>query len=59
MSEKTKTIYPIALHTSYAMGITKATVHVFCISSHDLIFVLCFMKICQAVLNLWSGHKNC
>ena len=27
------------LHTSYAGGITRVTVHVFCISSHDLTFV--------------------
>ena len=26
-----KTTYPIALHTSYAKGITRVTVHVFCI----------------------------
>ena len=24
-----------------------------------LTFVTSFMKICQAVLKLWSGHKNC
>ena len=24
-----------------------------------LAFVSSFMKICQAVLKLWSGHKNC
>ena len=24
-----------------------------------LTFVSSFMKICQAVLKLWSGHKNC
>ena len=22
-------------------------------------FVLSFMKICQAVLKIWSGHENC
>ena len=37
--EKTKTIYPIALHSSYAGGITRVTVHVFCMSSHGLTFV--------------------
>ena len=26
---------PIALHTSYARGITRVTVHVFCMLSHD------------------------
>ena len=29
---------------------------VFCMPSHS---VSSFMKICQAVLKLWSGHKNC
>ena len=24
-----------------------------------LTFVSSFMKICQAVFKLWSGHKNC
>ena len=24
-----------------------------------LTFVSSFMKICQAVLKLWNGHKNC
>ena len=24
-----------------------------------LTFASSFMKICQAVLKLWSGHKNC
>ena len=24
-----------------------------------LTFVSSFMKICQAVLKFWSGHKNC
>ena len=24
-----------------------------------LTFVSSFMKICQVVLKLWSGHKNC
>ena len=38
-TEKTKTIYPIAMHTSYARGITRITVHVFCMSSHGLAFV--------------------
>ena len=37
--EKTKTIYPIALRTSYAGSITRITVHVFCMSSHGLTFV--------------------
>ena len=37
--EKMKTIYPIALHTSYAGGITRVTVHVFCMLSHGLTFV--------------------
>ena len=34
--EKTKTIYPIALHISYARGITRVRVHVFCMSSHGV-----------------------
>ena len=38
-TDKTKTIYPIALHTSYAGGITRVMVHVFCMSSHGLTFV--------------------
>ena len=38
-TEKTKTIYPIALHISYARGIARVTVHVFCVSSHGLTFV--------------------
>ena len=38
-TEKTKTIYPIALHTSYAGGIARDTVHVFCMLSHGLTFV--------------------
>ena len=39
---------------------TRVTVHVFCMSSHGVnICVKSFMKICQAVLKLWSGHKNC
>ena len=38
-TEKTKTIYPTALHTSYAGVITRVTVHVFCMSSHGLTFV--------------------
>ena len=37
--ENTKTIYHIALHTSYARGITRVTVHVFCMSSHGLTVV--------------------
>ena len=37
--ERKKNIYPIALHTSYAGGITRVTVHVFCMSSHGLTFV--------------------
>ena len=37
--EKMKTIYPIALHTLYAEGITRVMVHVFCMSSHGLTFV--------------------
>ena len=37
--EKTKPIYPIGLHTSYAEGITRVTVHVFCMPSHGLTFV--------------------
>ena len=49
----------IALHTSYAGGITRVTVHVFCMLSHGLSFMGSFMKICQAILNLWSGHENC
>ena len=47
------------LHTSYAGGITRDMVHVFCMSSHGLLFKWSFMKICQAVLNLWSRHENC
>ena len=27
--------------------------------SWRLTFVSSFIKICQAVLKLWSGHKNC
>ena len=38
-TEKTKTIYPIALHTSYARGISRVTVHKSCMSSHGLTFV--------------------
>ena len=38
-TEKRKAIYPIALHTSYAAGITRVMVHVFCMSSHGLTFV--------------------
>ena len=38
-TEKLKTIYPIALHTLYAGGINRVTVHVFCMSSHGLTFV--------------------
>ena len=30
---------PHCMHTSYAGGITRVTVHVFCTSSHDLTFV--------------------
>ena len=30
---------PHCMHTSYAEGITRVTVHVFCILSHDLTFV--------------------
>ena len=37
--KRQKIIYPIALHTSYAAGITRVTVHVFCMSSHGLTFV--------------------
>ena len=39
--------------------ITRVTVHVFCMLSHGLTLEFSFMKICQAVLNLRSGHKNC
>ena len=35
---------------------TRVTIHVFCMSSHG---VNSFMKICPAVLKLWSGHKKC
>ena len=38
-TQKTKTTYSIALHTSYAGGITRLMVHVFCMSSHVLTFV--------------------
>ena len=38
-TEKTKTIYPNALHISYVGGITRLTVHVFCMSSHGLTLV--------------------
>ena len=35
---------------------TRVLVYVFCMV---LTFVSSFMKICQAVLKLWTGHKNC
>ena len=37
---------------------TRVTV---CSACHLMVltFVSSFMKICQAVLKLWSGHKNC
>ena len=38
---------------------TSVAVHVFCMSSQVFNIVSSFMKICQTVLNLWSGHKNC
>ena len=38
---------------------TRVTVNVFCMSSHGVTFVSSFMKICQVVLKLWCGHKNC
>ena len=37
----------------------RVTVHVFCMSSHAVNICVKFMKICQAVLKLCSGHKNC
>ena len=36
---KDENYIPNALQTSYARGITKVTVHVFCVSSHGLTFV--------------------
>ena len=56
-TEKRRKLYT-PLHTSYAEGITRDTVHVFCMSSHRLTFVRNFIKICQEILNLWSGHEN-
>ena len=38
-TQKRGKLYTIALHTSYAGGITRVTVHVFCMSSHGLTFV--------------------
>ena len=38
---------------------TRVTVHVFCMTSHGVNISVKFMKICQAVLKLWSGHKKC
>ena len=37
----------------------RVTVNVFCMSLMVLTFVSSFMKICQVVLKLWSGHENC
>ena len=32
-----------------------------CSARRPMVFNVCanFMKICQAVLKLWSGHENC
>ena len=32
-----------------------------CSAHRHMVFNICvkFMKICQAVLKLWSGHENC
>ena len=38
---------------------TRVAVHVFCMSSQGVNIGSSFMKICQAVLKVWSGHKNC
>ena len=37
----------------------RVTVNVFCTYLMVLTFVSSFMKMCQVVLKLWSGHINC
>ena len=43
-------------------NVGKQELRFLCSACHLMVFnnfVSSFMKICQAVLNLWSGHKNC
>ena len=53
-------------HFQYSKGMnsksrkTRVTVHVFCMSFFMVLtLVLTIMRICRAVLKLWSGHENC
>ena len=51
-------IFNIQRAITLKVAITRVMVHVFCMSSHSDNIVSSFMKICQAVLKLWSGHEN-
>ena len=52
-------------HFQYSKGNNskskKTRVTVMCSACHLMVltFVSSIMKICQAVLKLWSGHENC
>ena len=52
-------------HFQYSKGNNsksrKQELRFMCSTCHLMVltFVSSFMKICQAVLKLWSGHKNC
>ena len=53
-------------HFQYSKGnnskkVGKQELRLMCSACHLMVltFVSSFMKICQVVLKLWSGHENC
>ena len=48
------------IHRAITLKVGKQELRLMCSACHLMVFtfVSSFMKICQAVLMLWSGHKN-
>ena len=49
------------IQRAITLKLGKQELRLMCSACHLMVLNLCqrFMKICQVVLKLWSGHKNC
>ena len=49
------------IQRAITLKVAKQELRFMCSECHLMVlrFVSGFMKICQAVLKLWSGHENC
>ena len=49
------------IQRAITLKVGKQELQFMCSTCHLMVltFVSSFMKICQAVLKLWSGHENC